>query len=354
MLYEDYLIEINEDIYKATWMLHRNGRILVVTANGLFCGVITFKEIQKTYINPDLSVSDICNRNCKHVNEDSKYEKAGYIFANHPEIRDIPVLDDNMEFVELLSRERVLYERYYRENCLPRMHYAYCIYNAAFEARELGYEEISIIEFGVAGGNGLLNCEFHADEIARLLGIKIRVFGFDSSEGLPVGNAGYKDMIHIWPDGSYKMDQEKLKRKLRTAELVIGNFEDTVPGFFEKYSPAPIGGILVDVDRYSSTVPIMRMLESDDKWYLPRVYMYFDDISPEYEFQGEALAIKEFNHRNEALKISPECTYGELVFKRKIKTHHRFTHPKYNVYTRMNNGLERTAEYLELPLKVYE
>ncbi|MBP3805040.1 MAG: CBS domain-containing protein [Oribacterium sp.] len=351
-MYADYLIDVGESIFKATWMLYRNGRILIAVKDGYFYGVITFKEINRTFVDSSLLLSDICNRSCKYIYEDGKYEKAGYIFANHPEIRDIPVLDKENKFVELLSRERVLWERYYRENRLPRMHYAYCMYNAAFEARELGYKEISVIEFGVAGGNGLLNCEFHSNEIERILGIKIKIFGFDSSEGLPIGNAGYKDMIHIWPDSSYKMDRERLEKRVCKSELVIGNFESTVPDFFEKNCPPPVGCMLIDVDRYSSTIPILNMLESDNKWFLPRVYMYFDDISPEYEFQGEALAIKEFNNKNDTMKISPEGTYGSVDYKEKIKTHHRFTHPKYNDQTRMYNGWQICETDLELPLTV--
>ena len=38
----------------------------------------------------------------------------------------------------------------------PRPHYAYCTYHAARLAEILGIERISLIEFGVAGGNGLV------------------------------------------------------------------------------------------------------------------------------------------------------------------------------------------------------
>ena len=41
-------------------------------------------------------------------------------------------------------------------NLTERPHYLYCIYNAAILAQRLGLGKISIIEFGVAGGNGIL------------------------------------------------------------------------------------------------------------------------------------------------------------------------------------------------------
>lgn len=41
-------------------------------------------------------------------------------------------------------------------NWTARPNYAYCTYHAADLARRLGIPRISVIEFGVAGGNGLL------------------------------------------------------------------------------------------------------------------------------------------------------------------------------------------------------
>ena len=35
---------------------------------------------------------------------------------------------------------------------IERPNYAYCMYNAAILAKQLGYSKISVIEFGVAGG----------------------------------------------------------------------------------------------------------------------------------------------------------------------------------------------------------
>lgn len=65
---------------------------------------------------------------------------------------------------------------------------------------------------------------------------------------------------------------------------------------------------------------------------MSRIYMYFDDIAPEYEFQGENLAIREFNALSEDIKISPEhIVYLDYQMRTKICS--RFKHPKYNDYS---------------------
>ena len=65
--------------------------------------------------------------------------------------------------------------------------------------------------------------------------------------------------------------------------------------------------------------------------------MYFDDTQPIYEFQGETLAIKEFNLHNDMMKISPEGDWPRFDTKyylTRVKVFHRFEHPKYNEYIR--------------------
>ncbi len=352
-LLEDYIVDIKENVFVAHWKLFRNGRILLVESNGLFQGVVSFGEIKKSYYNPTINLSELCNKDCFYIEGDNKYEQAETIFARNEEIRAIPVINSKKQIVDLLFREQVFWKQYYRKELLPRMNYAFCIYNAAFEAKSLGYDSFSVIEFGVAGGNGLINCEFHAKEIERLLGVHIEIYGFDTSEGLPMSNKGYKDMIHIWPDRCYKMDRELLLKHLEKAQLVIGDINETLRHFMEDYSPSPVGCILIDVDRYSSTVPILKMLENcDNEKLMPRIYMYFDDISPLYEYQGEGLAIKEFNKRNELMKITPEGFDDGPDYKRKVKVCHRFNHEKYNCVVQIYDGLELTEELYELPLNI--
>lgn len=355
-LLESYVIQESEDIYKAHWMLHRNGRLLIVVNNGIFQGVVSWKEIKKTYENPNLSLSEICNRESFFIYEDEDiYDRATVIMAHHYlSVGDIPIVSRGGALKGMISREQVFWKEFYEKGKLPRMNYAYCIYNAACEAKALGYEAISVIEFGVAGGNGLVNCEFHSREIERLLGVRIDIYGFDSAEGLPEENEGYKDMIHLWPNGSYKMERSKLESRLTKAKLVIGQIQETTKSFFDVCSPTPIGVMLIDVDRYSSTIPILEMVKGDDKNYLPRVQMYFDDIFSEYESQGESMAIREFNRNNsEHFYISPEGTLPREImgYRANIKTLHRYKHKKYNDYVPIMNGWEFPRDNLELKLR---
>lgn len=75
------------------------------------------------------------------------------------------------------------YKQRLKIEALERSHYAHCIYNAAVLAKKLGYRRMSVLEYGVAAGNGLLNIEYHAQETSKLLSIDIDIYGFDTGEG---------------------------------------------------------------------------------------------------------------------------------------------------------------------------
>ena len=77
------------------------------------------------------------------------------------------------------------YEERLKLGAVERPHYGYCVYNAAANAKKLGYKKISFLELGVASGNGLINLEYHATEASKLLSIDIEVYGFDLGSGLP-------------------------------------------------------------------------------------------------------------------------------------------------------------------------
>ncbi len=178
-------------------------------------------------------------------------------------------------------------------------------------ARSVGVTSFSICEFGVAAGDGLCACELLAQEIGHIFDIKISVYGFDGGEGLPV-QLDYRDCPQLWNKGLFPMDVEKLRKRLAYATLVLGPLSETLPTFFPKYRPAPVGVILVDVDYYSSTVPVLSLLEGNTESFLPLVNMYFDDVGGDIGWQGESLAIREFNEKNKLRKISPELeSFGE-------------------------------------------
>lgn len=221
---------------------------------------------------------------------------------------------------------------------VKRPHYGYCVYEGARLAKRLGYERISVIEFGVAAGQGLLDLEFHAQHTSKSLGIAIDVYGFDTAEGLPPPE-DYRDLPYQWKQGFYQMDYGELRKKLRSAKLVIGDVRQAPEQFFSAYNPAPIAAVMHDLDYYSSTAAALRLFDADDTRLLPRVFNYFDDIVGTNielynDFTGERLAIREFNASHERRKLSPayhlRCQKAVESWHHQIFILHLFGHKRYN------------------------
>ena len=227
-------------------------------------------------------------------------------------------------------------------DAVPRPPYAYCMYEAALTAERLGLSRIAAIEFGVAGGNGLVAMEKIADEIENEVPIHIEIYGFDTGSGLPEP-IDYRDVAYVYRKGDFKIDEEKLRKVLGRAQLVLGDVKDTVPAFFEKYLPAPIGFISFDLDYYHSTVDALKIFETAHENLLPRVFCYFDDIvGPDWElfneWVGELLAIKEFNEKSAARKIAPiHCLRHKRIipsqWNDQVYVLHDFEHQHYNSFT---------------------
>lgn len=233
-------------------------------------------------------------------------------------------------------------------DAVSRPSYGFCIYNAALLAVSLGYPKISVIEFGVAGGNGLVNIEWHVQQIKKVLEIDIEVYGFDLETGLPRTD-DYRDMPYMWAEGFFRMDRKKLEARLGFAKLVIGDIRDTCSTFVDDFDPAPLGCAFFDLDYYSSTVEAFKIFDSGPDRYLPRVYCYFDDIfsggqRANNEFVGELKAISEFNDNNSGKKIA---SISGLVTARKVPAYwnqaiyafHDFEHPRYCDF--IGNALEQ-------------
>ena len=107
-------------------------------------------------------------------------------------------------------------------------------------------------------------------------GVEIDVIGFDRGEGLPKP-LDYRDLPYMWREGDFEMDVEALRRRVPTAELVLGDIEETLSGFLRERDPSPIGFVSIDVDYYSSTVASLSLFRSGYEYFLPRVFCYFDD-----------------------------------------------------------------------------
>jgi len=210
-----------------------------------------------------------------------------------------------------------------------RPHYGYCIQKAAQLASNLGHKKMSIIELGVAGGQGLLVIENNCKIISKHIDIDFEIYGFDMETGLPKP-VDYRDEPYKWNEGFYKMDKEKLQSKLKSSQLLIGDVEKTVKNYFVDYDPAPIGCIMFDLDLYSSTKSAIQLFDGDEKYFLPRVMCYFDDIGS-IEFVGERLVIKEFNDLHKSKKIGQNL---KLKFNMNVRGNyifefHNFKHNDY-------------------------
>lgn len=190
-----------------------------------------------------------------------------------------------------------------------RPSYAFGVHSAAQLAKALGLPGISVAEFGVAGGSGLLALEAIAREISQALNYRIDVFGFDMGTGMPQAS-DYRDLPHVWAKGYYRMDVDRLTARLTTAQLILGDVAHTIPEWVSRANVMPIGFIAFDLDYYSSTLQALQVFEGPAKTRLPRVFCYFDDIIwPERachnEFVGELLAIRDFNEAHPELKLCP-------------------------------------------------
>ncbi|MGY3604067.1 MULTISPECIES: hypothetical protein [unclassified Bradyrhizobium] len=204
-------------------------------------------------------------------------------------------------------------------------------------AKKLGHHSVSVIEFGVAGGNGLVNLEMHAAEVRKATGVEIQIFGFDTGQGLPPPD-DYRDLPHHWKQGFFCMDVDKLRARLKQSQLVLGNIAESLPRFVKDYDPAPIGAMFMDLDYYSSTRDAMKLFDLHRANVLPRTFIYLDDIIGDdvalfSEYTGQLLAINEFNSHHNGQKI---CKTTHLTKKpypetwhHQIYIYHDFRSPDY-------------------------
>lgn len=225
-----------------------------------------------------------------------------------------------------------------RDRQLLKPSYLWGMIQAAYVASNIGIPRISAIEFGVAGGNGLVAMERAAEFLEEFFKLRIDVYGFDSGRGLPRPQ-DYRDLPNLWSAGAYPMDEPKLRARLNRAQLYIGLVKDTLPEFLAS-SPAPVGFISFDLDQYTSTVEAFLTLEADPALLMPRVYCHFDDIlGLTYgHHNGERLAIGEFNAAHAQRQISQ--IYGLRFYlpreaananwSEKMYMAHILDHPLYN------------------------
>lgn len=129
-------------------------------------------------------------------------------------------------------------------------------------------------EFGVYRGMSLRN-------IRRLLPLHIPLYGFDSFNGLPEEWNGFGI-------GSFATS---VRPEVLNTHLVVGRFEDTVPGFVSEH-PGHVSFMHIDCDVYSSTRTVL--MNFADRMVAGTVILFDEIIGYEGYEQHEYRAFSEF------------------------------------------------------------
>ena len=167
-----------------------------------------------------------------------------------------------------------------------------------FLIKELGKNSIGdYLEFGVSHGSSL---SIMHKVLKKLKLDHVRIFGFDSFEGMP--DIAAKDDGGKWKPGQFASPIEDTRRFLtekgvnwtRTF-LIKGWFSDTLtPELVEKYNIRKASLIMIDCDIYTSSIQALNFCEPLIK---DKAIVFFDDWIDDKEF-GEYRAWIEFLHKN--------------------------------------------------------
>jgi hypothetical protein len=229
--------------------------------------------------------------------------------------------------------------------------YAVGLQTACKYASLAGQPGFTAIEFGVAGGNGLVELSSYAARLSQRTGLKINVAGFDAASGLPM-SPDRRDAPWLWNPGDFPSDVDRLRRILpNDTELVLGRIQDTLPSWLDKKLQSPIGFVSVDVDLYSGTAAICEAMgRANVKCLLPFVSFYLDDalrfLTP--RATGELAAISEFNERYPDRQfdrddwITEDRPFAERLWLKRMYSLCCFDHPS------MMGHKDRTVARLDL------
>jgi hypothetical protein len=229
--------------------------------------------------------------------------------------------------------------------------YAVGLQTACKYAQLVGAAGFTAIEFGVAGGNGLIELSRYAPRLSQQTGMKITVIGFDAGSGLPT-SSDFRDAPWLWNQGDFPCDTNRLRTLLPPdTELVLGRIQDTLPRWLERKPTLPIGFISVDVDLYSATAAICDALgKVETSYLLPFVSFYFDDILRHLtpRCTGEFAALTEFNRKHADRQfdrddwIAEGRPFGERLWLKRMYSLCCFDHPA------IRGNRERVMERLDL------
>ena len=161
---------------------------------------------------------------------------------------------------------------------------------------KVGAENIGdYFEFGVCHGSSI---RLIYTELCRAGLDHVRLFGFDSFEGLPADDEGE------WAAGSYSADYDTVRKSLDEygvswdrVSLIKGFYSDTLTdGLIVEHNMQKASLIMVDCDMYSSSIEALNFclpLIQDD------AVIIFDDWNPlAKKNKGEKRAFDEFLSKN--------------------------------------------------------
>ncbi|MEX2375259.1 MAG: hypothetical protein WD942_06685 [Dehalococcoidia bacterium] len=223
-----------------------------------------------------------------------------------------------------------------------RPSYGYGMHFAARLAYSLDIPRITVMEWGVVQGDGLMWMERIARTIFEHVGVGIDVVAFDTGRGLPEP-VDYRDCPHIWDEGFYTTDERRVRSLISDAELILGPMGPSIADYLAREDAAPVGFIACNLDYYSLAIQALNSVAASRTGVrLPRVMTLFDDLLfPERAchnaWTGERLAIREFNETHDLMKIDKmhhlrwmrraPAFWHEMVY-----VLHDFDHP---LYTRL-------------------
>lgn len=175
---------------------------------------------------------------------------------------------------------------------------------------KMGTENIGdYLEFGVCHGTTL---SIMYDELLRAEINHVRIFGFDSFDGLPEDDEGE------WKKGAFRSELDDVVRSLDShgidwgrVTLVKGFFSDTLTDtLIAKHDLRKVSLIMIDCDMYSST---KEALEFCGPLILDEAVIVFDDWNPSAKYnKGEKRAFDEFLGANPELEAVETGVYSYL------------------------------------------
>lgn len=193
-------------------------------------------------------------------------------------------------------------------------------------------DHISIIEFGVASGGSLKYLESLKVKFEKKYKIEIRIFGFDTFEGMPKSENVF-DQLYDWKEGDYNADFNTVQSKLNYTKLIKGDIKDTISNkLFNDYNITNVLIVLFDLDYFTSTNNSFKIFEKSlSSNILPRVGLFFDNLHSSSEISGEYYSIQKFNNENiKSGKIISRDFYLEKYDSRYYQ-YMNFNHKSFNV-----------------------